>query len=61
MLAGTRNRPIVSGADRAWAGAPGLDDGDQLGAVAGGDPGGAGFAYFEVYAVHGAFLLASVR
>ncbi len=37
----------------ARAGTPGLDDRDQLAALAAVDPGGAGFQYFEVDAVHG--------
>ena len=41
------------GADRARARSPGLDHGDQLAAVTGGDPCGRGLENFEVDAVHG--------
>src|SRR5471032_1825368 len=62
---GTYDAAVVAdgqrGADRARTGTPGLDDGDQLAAVAGGDPVGAGFQYFEVDAVHAVILRASLR
>ncbi|MNN73149.1 hypothetical protein D3C81_1892400 [compost metagenome] len=55
---GTDHRAIVAdgqgGAHGAGAGTPRLDDGDEFAAVAGGQPGGAGFQNFKVDAVHGA-------
>ena len=44
-------------ADRTRAGAPGLDDGDELAAVTGVDPRGGGLEYFQVDAVHGSAIL----
>jgi hypothetical protein len=45
------------GADRARARAPGFGHGDQFTAVAGPEPGGGGFQYFKVDAVHGIAVL----